>query len=124
MSYSSSNYKKIVFNPLPLCGIKLLHTFIWVVMASSILFLPFTAVLGRFDLAISISALILAECAVLAFNEGRCPLTLWAARYTDDRSANFDIYLPAWIARHNKAIFGTLFLLGEVVVVWQKFTRD
>jgi hypothetical protein len=35
-----------------------------------------------------------------------------AARYTDDRRANFDIYLPEWLARHNQAIFGTLYVAG------------
>jgi hypothetical protein len=35
-----------------------------------------------------------------------------AARYTSDRSANFDIYLPRWIARYNKEIFGSLFAVG------------
>jgi hypothetical protein len=29
----------------------------------------------------------------------RCPLTGIAARYTDDRRDNFDIYLPPWLAR-------------------------
>jgi hypothetical protein len=33
-----------------------------------------------------------------------------AARYTDDRRDNFDIYLPLWLARHNKLIFGWLFV--------------
>ena len=35
-----------------------------------------------------------------------------AARHTDAREANFDIYLPEWLARHNKTIFGLLFALG------------
>ena len=28
---------------------------------------------------------------------------------TDDRRANFDIYLPEWLARNNKPIFGALY---------------
>ena len=36
-------------------------------------------------------------------------LTPIAARYTDARHDNFDIYLPAWLARHNKTIFGALY---------------
>ncbi len=59
------------------------------------------------------------ECAVLAFHRGRCPLTDLAARFTDDRSDNFDIYLPVFIARHNKAIFGTLFVVGLVAEIWR-----
>jgi hypothetical protein len=43
-----------------------------------------------------------------------------AARYTEQRSANFDIYLPLWLARHNKTIFGALFVAGGlfVLTVW------
>jgi hypothetical protein len=48
---------------------------------------------------------------------GRCPLTDLAARYTVDRRPNFDIYLPNWLAEHNKVVFGLLFIIGELVVV-------
>ena len=44
----------------------------------------------------------------------RCPLTDVAARYTSDRRDNFDIYLPLWLARYNKHVFGTLYVAGIV----------
>ena len=49
---------------------------------------------------------------VLAVNGWRCPLTSVASRYTDERRDNFDIYLPNWLARHNKLIFGALYVAG------------
>jgi polyferredoxin len=49
---------------------------------------------------------------VLSLNGWRCPLTLVAARYTHDRRDNVDIYLPEWLARHNKLLFGALYLAG------------
>jgi len=52
------------------------------------------------------------EVVVLLAYGWRCPLTGVAARYTDDRRDNFDIYLPLWLARYNKLIFGVLYLLG------------
>ena len=42
-----------------------------------------------------------------------------AARYTPDRAANFDIYLPAWLARNYQNIFGTLFVAGGLLVLWK-----
>jgi hypothetical protein len=47
-----------------------------------------------------------------------------AARYTDDRRDNFDIYLPLWIARYNKQIFGPLFVAGIVftLALWRAET--
>ncbi len=59
---------------------------------------------------------------VLAVNWGRCPLTDLAGRFTDARAENFDIYLPLWVARHNKLIFGILFVAGEAVVLQQWLT--
>ena len=101
-----------------LTAIKLLHTAVWAFLAASILALPVAGVLRRLHLAAILSVIVLVECGVLALNGGRCPLTDLAARYTLDRGSNFDIYLPEWLARHNKVIFGGLFVFGELVVVW------
>jgi hypothetical protein len=101
-----------------LTAIKLLHTVVWACLAACILALPITALMHRFDWAGILSAVILAECSVLALNHGRCPLTDVAARFTDQRADNFDIYLPNWLARNNKAIFGTIFVANELIVLW------
>ena len=97
--------------------IKLLHTAIWAVMAAAILALPWLSWSGKFRWAFGLTLLIVGECVVLAFNGGRCPLTDIGARYTSDRTCNFDIYLPLWLACYNKQIFGFLFVVGEVVFV-------
>ena len=34
------------------------------------------------------------------------------------RASNFDIYLPKWLGSHNKTIFGTLFVINELIVLW------
>jgi len=62
------------------------------------------------------------ECFIIVANRWRCPLTSPAAQFTEGRKDNFDIYLPTWLARHNKTIFGSLFLAGELVVLefWLK----
>ena len=98
--------------------VKLVHTAVWAFFAACILALPVAALLGRLKSALALSVLVVAEVAVLAANRWRCPITDVAARYTDDRADNFDIYLPAWLARHNKLIFGALFAAGELVVLW------
>jgi hypothetical protein len=95
-------------------SIKLLHTAIWLMFALCIVSIPVLGYMGRFRLAGLLVCIVLVEVLVLAVNEGRCPLTAVAARYTEDRRDNFDIYLPVWIARHNKSIFGILFVLGSV----------
>ena len=38
-------------------------------------------------------------------------------KYTEDRRPNFDIYLPVWIAKYNKEVFGPLFVGGTLFTV-------
>jgi hypothetical protein len=93
-------------------AVKLVHTLAWAFFAGCIVFLPWAAWRNRFDVALALILIVLVEVLVLAFNGFRCPLTAVAARYTDDRRDNFDIYLPLWLARYNKQVFGSLFVAG------------
>lgn len=97
--------------------VKLFHTAIWAVIATCVVAIPFLGWAEMYVYVSLLTGIVVLEILVLAINGWRCPLTKIAERYTDDRSENFDIYLPLWIARHNKLIFGTLFLVGEVVVL-------
>ena len=94
--------------------VKVAHTAAWAVFASAIVLIPVAARLEAWRTCGILIGLVFLECAVLVANGMRCPLTAVAARYTDDRADNFDIYLPVWLARHNKTIFGTMFVLGLV----------
>ena len=80
--------------------------------ACGIVAIPVYAARGKFEVASGLIAIVFLEVLVLVTNRWRCPLTNVAARFTDDRRDNFDIYLPLWIARHNKTIFGWLFVAG------------
>lgn len=101
-------------------AVKTLHTVVWAFFVACIAGIPVAALAGRFDLALVLIALVTGEVLVLAANRWRCPLTAIAARYTEERRDNFDIYLPLWLARYNKQIFGTLFAAGLLltVIVW------
>jgi hypothetical protein len=111
---------KLLSDPMStLVAIKLLHTAIWFFFATCILALPVAGMRRQFGWAALLATLVTVECVVLAFNRFRCPLTDLAARYSVDRSVNFDIYLPVWLARHNQTIFGTLFAAGGLLVLWQ-----
>src|SRR5688572_2558252 len=92
---------------------RLLHTAIWAVMASGILALPFLAWTDRFGWALAITVMMALEGIALGASGGACPLTAIARRYTDDPSPAFDIFLPEWLAKWNKVIFGTLLVAGE-----------
>jgi hypothetical protein len=95
-------------------AVKALHTLAWAVFAGCILALPVASWRGEHAVAAWLAAIVFGEIVVLALNAWSCPLTAIAARYTTDRRANFDIWLPEWLARYNKQIFGPLYL-GAVV---------
>lgn len=89
-----------------LVAIKLLHTAIWVFFNVVIFYLAWAVITGRLGPLFWIGwGLILAESVTLLAFRWYCPLTVWARRYSDSSRANFDIYLPEWLARHNKTIY-------------------
>jgi hypothetical protein len=96
------------------------HTFAWAFFVACIAAIPLLSWTGRFGTAVLFVGIVAVEAVVIVINDWRCPLTPIAARYTTDRRANFDIYLPEWLARYNKEIFGTLFGVGVLVtlVLW------
>jgi len=100
--------------PMPLAIIRIVHTAVWAFFAACILAIPVASLLGMHRVASWLAGIVAIEVLILMFNQWRCPLTVIAGRYTSDRRDNFDIYLPLWLARYNKLIFGTLYLAGLV----------
>ncbi len=102
-----------------LLAVKLLHTAVWAFFAGCIFAIPILGWRGQLPEAGFLCGIVFLEVLVLLLNGWRCPLTPLAARYTADREDNFDIFLPVWLARHNKSIFGTLYLAGVILVVYR-----
>ncbi len=99
--------------------IRLLHTVVWLLFVACIIGIPLFAWLGMFQVSFALIVAVTVEVIVLAINRMRCPLTDVAARYTDDRADNFDIFLPLAVARYNKHIFGPLFLVGTLFTLFR-----
>ena len=101
--------------------VKIVHTLVWALFAGCIVAIPVAAWRGELAWAFALVVIVFVEVGVLLANRWRCPLTDVAARYTDERADNFDIYLPLWLARYNKVVFGTLYVAGMLftVVRWR-----
>lgn len=97
--------------------VKLVHTVVWAFFAGSIVAIPVLASAQRYRAAFVFIGVVFVEVLILGVNGMRCPLTAVAARYTHDRRDNFDIYLPEWLARHNKTVFGLLYVLGIIFTI-------
>ena len=101
--------------------VKIVHTLAWVFFAACIVAIPFATYARNFFASFVLIAIVLVEVLILVVNRWRCPLTDVAARYTTDRRDNFDIYLPELLARHNKLIFGGLFVAALIytLLAWR-----
>jgi hypothetical protein len=102
--------------------VKVVHTLAWAFFAGCIVALPIASWRGEHRLAAWLAGIVFFEVLVLVLNRWRCPLTDVAARYTAERHDNFDIYLPLWLAKYNKHIFGVLYVAGLAIaiVLWAK----
>lgn len=100
--------------------VKLVHTIIWVFFVCVIGYVVYAGVFNRIDGTVWIAiGLVILEGVVLLINSGKCPLTNIGARYTEARNDAFDIFLPNWLAKHNKLIFTSIFAAGVVLVLYR-----
>jgi hypothetical protein len=96
--------------------IKLTHTLVWVFFNVVIFYLFYAVVAGKIDKWVWIClGLIAFEIVILLMFKMMCPLTVIARKYSDSTKDNFDIYLPNWLARHNKLIYSII--VGIILVI-------
>ena len=107
-------------NERRLFAVKLTHTLIWFVMVAAVLYVCYAGIVDQINALVWFCiALIVIEGIILLMCKWRCPLTILARKYTDDQPVGFDIFIPAWLAKHNKTIFTTIFLAGTLLVLWR-----
>src|SRR5688572_6403614 len=103
---------------LKLTLIKCLHTLIWCMFVSLIMYVLWSGITSNVSVYSWASvALVVGEGLVLLMFKGSCPLTIVARKYSNSSMDNFDIYLPNWLAKYNKWIFGTLFIVGVILLI-------
>ncbi|MCC8361119.1 hypothetical protein [Salinimicrobium sediminilitoris] len=105
-----------------LLAIKLLHTLVWAFFVTIIFYIVYSGLANKLTTFTWISiGLIIVEGLVLLLFKMFCPLTVIARRYSDSEKANFDIFLPEWLAKYNKEIFTSIYLLGVALVLLRHF---
>ena len=101
-----------------LFAIKLVHTVIWLFFVLVIFYIVYSGITGQIHTFTFIAiGLVILEGIVLLLFKMFCPLTLVARKYSTSTKDNFDIFLPNWLARHNKTIFTTIYLIGVLIVL-------
>lgn len=107
-----------MLNNKSLSVIKIIHTIIWFIMATASFYILYAGIFKIFDIWLYISiGLLVLETIVLIINKWTCPLTPMAMKHTENRADNFDIYLPLFVAKYNKQIFGAIFVIGLLLVL-------
>ena len=105
-----------------LLALKLLHTGVWAFFVVLIFYILYSGISGKITTFTWISiGLIIAEGFVLLLFKMFCPVTVIARKYSDSKKANFDIFLPEWLAKYNKEIFTSIYVLGVVLVLFTDF---
>ena len=103
-----------------LTSIKLLHTIIWLFFNVVIFYLLYAVLLNKIDKWVWIAiGFVLLEGIILLIFKNRCPLTVIARKYSDSSRDNFDIYLPNWLAKYNKLIYTSLFLIAVLLLMYR-----
>ena len=103
--------------------IKLGHTLIWVFFNVVLFYLMYAVVSGNINTWVWLGiGLILFEGIILLLFNMACPLTILARKYSGSTKANFDIYLPEWLARYNKQIYSTFFLVILLILLYRVFS--
>ena len=103
--------------------IKSIHTIIWLFFNVVIFYLLYAVIVNKIDKWIWICiGLIVLEGIILMVFKRVCPVTLIAKKYSNSTKDNFDIYLPNWLARHNKKIYSIIVLIAVVILVYRLFS--
>ena len=97
--------------------LKLLHTFIWFFFVVVIFYILYSGISNRINMYTWIAiGLIIGEGLTLVLFKMFCPITVLARKYSDSDKDNFDIFLPNWLARYNKIIFTSIYVVGLIIV--------
>jgi hypothetical protein len=105
-----------------LLTIKLTHTLVWLFFVVVIFYILYSGIFDKINTYTWIGiGLIILEGIVLLVFKMFCPLTLMARKYSNSKKDNFDIFLPNWLAKNNKLIFTTFYLIGLVIVLIRTF---
>jgi len=92
--------------------LRMIHTLIWWGYVILFAYILVDLILDWLSPLLWISlGLIVIEGIILLTFQWRCPLTIKAGEYAEDRSPGFDIFLPRWMAKHNKTFFSLLFAI-------------
>lgn len=100
--------------------IKILHTLVWLFFNVVIFYLLYAVIANKVDYWVWICiGLVILEGIILVLFKMLCPLTVMARKYSNSTKDNFDIFLPNWLAKYNKIIYTSIFLIAIGILIYR-----
>jgi hypothetical protein len=100
--------------------IKTTHTLIWLFFNVVIFYMLYAVAVNKIDRWLWIGyGLFILEGITLLVYRFYCPLTIMARKYSKSTTANFDIYLPNWLAKYTKLIYTSILLVIIIITIYQ-----
>ncbi|TYA58055.1 hypothetical protein [Formosa maritima] len=98
--------------------IKTIHTIIWLFYNVVIFYLLYAVIQNKIDKWVWICiGLVILEGIILFIFKRLCPITIIARKYSNSTKDNFDIYLPNWLAKYNKQIYTSIFIVAIIILI-------
>lgn len=100
--------------------IKLIHSLLFILIVVCTVYVFITAALDQISaLTWWAFGVALAELLILMFNNWRCPLTELAEERGAEVGSVADLFLPKWLSDHLFTIFGIVFTVVSLLLIWQ-----
>ena len=104
--------------------IKILHTLVWLFFNAVLAYLFYAVINNKIDKWVWIGlGLFVIEGIILVLFKMMCPLTVMARKYSGSAKENFDIFLPEWLAKHNKTIYTGLLAIVIIILIYRLITN-
>lgn len=100
--------------------IKAVHTLIWIFFNFVIFYMLYAVIVNKLGYWFWIGyVLFILEGITLVAFKFFCPLTIMARKYSTSSKANFDIYLPNWLAKYNKLIYTSILAIIILITIYR-----
>ncbi len=100
--------------------IKLIHSLLFFLIVICTIFLLYSTVFDDITTLTWFSfAVVIVELAALVLNDWQCPLTNLAEKKGAEVGSVADLFLPKWLSDHLFTIFGVVFSVTCLLLIWR-----
>lgn len=100
--------------------IKLVHSLLFFLIGICTIYVLAAAALDQITiLTWAAFGVVIIELLILLWNDWQCPLTLFAESNGAVSGSVADLYLPKWLSDHLFQVFGILFVVITILLIWR-----